>query len=191
MLSSNYNFNNLNEQILHRSSHINDDVTDQSQRNMQNMHYTSLNLTNYFDSQLQPDHINFVTKNPGLEYSGLIGPGLGPTSVDNENKLLWGTEIERPLEKLQLFTRPFLTVPYLGRGWGDPTLESQLQQGDYVNNKKSTSTVPEENMDMPNTFPLIQSNKIEEIALGGWNRGGVDTRITGDEYFSKNRFVPN
>jgi hypothetical protein len=91
--------------------------------------------------------------------------------------------MERSYEKVQLFTRPFLTVPYLGRGSCDPTLESQLQQGDWVRGKKSVSNLTENNIDTPEAFPLSSSNKVEEIALGGWSRGGVDTRTTVDEYF--------
>ena len=42
------------------------------------------------------------------------------------------------------FTRtPFRIVPYLGRGSGNAVLESKLQQGDMVSNKKSVSTTSE------------------------------------------------
>jgi len=180
---SNYTFNNLGR--------IGDDLTDKSQRNIQNTRYTDLNLTNYFSSNVPTEHVDFVSNTPGLSYNGLSGPGLSGTSVVHENQLFWGTEMERPFEKVQLFTRPFATVPYLGRGSGDPTLESRLQQGDYVNNKKSISNVPEENIDMPNSFPLTTSNQVEEIALKGWSRGGLDTRITGDEYFSNKKIGSN
>ena len=174
MQVSDYLFNNL--------GHINEDVTDKTQRNIQNTRYTNLNITNYF-SEIPNSQVEFVSKVPGLYYAGNIGPGLGPQSIQNENSLLWGTEMERSYEKVQLFTRPFLTVPYLGRGSCDPTLESQLQQGDWVRGKKSVSNLTENNIDTPDAFPLSSSNKVEEIALGGWSRGGVDTRTTGDEYF--------
>ena len=36
-----------------------------------------------------------------------------------------------------------MTVPYLGRGSCDPTIESQLLQGETVRGKKSVSTVME------------------------------------------------
>jgi len=176
MQVSDYLFNNL--------GHINEDITDKTQRNIQNTRYTNLNITNYF-SEIPNSQVEFVSKVPGLYYAGNIGPGLGPQSIQNENSLFWGTEIDRSYEKVQLFTRPFLTVPYLGRGSCDPTLESQLQQGDWVRGKKSVSNLTENNIDTPDAFPLSSSNKVEEIALGGWSRGGVDTRTTGDEYFRK------
>ena len=44
-------------------------------------------------------------------------------------------------EKLQLHQRPFVTVPYLGRGPSKPDLESKLMQGEVITEKKSTSTI--------------------------------------------------
>ena len=141
-------------------------------------------MTNYFSENISSDHIDFVSKQPGLPMNGLSGgPGLGASSVEHESSLFWGSEQERSYGKVQLFTRPFNTVPYLGRGSCDPTLESQLQQGEWIRGKKSVSNTMELNTDMPDSFPLDTSNHIEELSLGGWSRGGLDTRTTGDEYF--------
>ena len=175
---SDYTFNNLGR--------ITQDVTDKTQRNVQNTRYTNLNLTNYFSEGVSGNHVDFVSKQPGLSYNGLMGPGLSGSAVQDENNLFWGTEMERSYEKVQLFTRPFLTVPYLGRGSCDPTVESQLQQGEWVRGKKSVSNVNEKNIDTPEAYPLSSKKHIEELALGGWSRGGIDTRTTGDEYFRKN-----
>ena len=90
--------------------------------------------------------------------------------------------------------RPFLTVPYLGRGSCDPTIESQLQQGDVVRGKKSVTTVMENNFFDLKEYPLEKgladrvqddSQQIQEAALDGWVRGCTSTRETGDKYFSK------
>lgn len=176
------------ECILNSVTRISNDITDTSQFNIQNGKYSNLVLTNYFSDKVSDSHVNFVTQCPGLTYTGYIGPGIGGALVEEQTNLLWRTEQERPLEKLQLFARPFATVPYLGRGSCDPTLESQLLQGEYVRSKKSVYTSDVENSFYePGNYPVpVVQCSVEEIALGGWSRGGVDTRTTGDKYQKTN-----
>jgi hypothetical protein len=94
-------------------------------------------------------------------------------------------EQERPLEKLMLTPRPFVTVPYLGRGSCDPVLESQLQQGELVSDKKSVSTVMEKSFSGYTMYPTdsVMEERVknpefvvQEAALDGWVRGGQATR---------------
>lgn len=174
--------------VFNSLSHMRNDITDRSQSNIQNGNFSNIMLTNYFSDKVTDSHVNFVTQCPGLSYTGYIGPGVGGALVEQETNMLWRTEQERPLEKLQLFARPFATVPYLGRGSCDPTLESQLLQGEYVRSKKSVYTSDvEKSFYEPNNYPVpTVPNSVEEIALGGWSRGGVDTRTTGDKYQESN-----
>lgn len=169
--------------IFNRLGNISDDNTDMTQRSLQNTHFSNLVLTNYFRDKISNEQIEFISKYPGLDNNGVIGPGIGGSLVDGESNLLFSTKQERPLEKLQLFARPFLTVPYLGRGSCDPTLESHLLQGEVIRGKKSVNTIMEQNYATKTIFPLPeQINAVEEVALGGWNRGGADTRTSGDKY---------
>ena len=179
-MQSDYVFNGL--------ARIGNDITDRSQTNIQNGKFSNIMLTNYFSDKVTDSHVNFVTQYPGLSYTGYIGPGVGGALVEQETNMLWRTEQERPLEKLQLFARPFATVPYLGRGSCDPNLESQLLQGEYVRSKKSVYTSDvEKSFYEPGNYPgQVVQNSVEEIALGGWSRGGVDTRTTGDKYHESN-----
>jgi hypothetical protein len=179
-MQSDYVFNSL--------SHISNDKTDNSQFNLQNTRYSNLVLTNYFSDKVSSSQVDFTCQYPGLSYTGYIGPGIGGALVEDENNIFWGSERERPLERLQLFSRPFATVPYLGRGSCDPTLESQLLQGEYVRSKKSVYTPDvEKSFYEPDNYPgPAVVNSVEEVALGGWSRGGVDTRTTGDKYHESN-----
>lgn len=163
---------------------IGNDIGDNTQQNIQNGRYSNLVLTNYFSDKVSSSHVDFVSQYPGLSYNGYIGSGIGGALVEEETDLFWKREQERPLEKLQLFARPFATIPYLGRGSCDPNLESQLLQGEYVRSKKSVYTTDvEKSFYEPDNYPgQTCSNSVEEIALGGWSRGGVDTRTTGDKY---------
>lgn len=173
--------------IFNRLGRIGDDDTDMTQRTLQNGRYSNLVLTNYFRQNVSNDQINFVTSYPSLSYTGVMGPGIGGSVIEQESHLLYGTEQERPLDKIQLFQRPFLTVPYLGRGSCDPNIESQLLQGETVSCKKSVSTVVEQNLSrLPNSMLSSRPLHVEEMALGGWSRGGADTRAAGgDNYNSK------
>jgi hypothetical protein len=123
---------------------------------------------------------------PSVTYNSVNGgSGVGGGVVEYESLLLNQAEQERPLEKVQLMQRMFNTVPYLGRGAGNTDIESQLQQGEIIDHKKSTSTIMEKSF-MPYSMKLIDYNMnervanaaytVEEAAMSGWVRGGSDAR---------------
>lgn len=184
-----YTFNNMGR--------IGMDVTDQSQKTVYNTRFTNYTLSNFFSESLSDNHVKFAVEQPTMNFTSLgLGQGLGPNVVDMDSKLLINTEQERPLEKLQLFERPFLTVPYLGRGSADPSLESQLQQGELVSEKKSVSTIMDKSFAPYTLYPMDTkmeeyvknpANTVQEAALNGWTRGGVSTRdMAGDDGLVKN-----
>jgi hypothetical protein len=177
--------------------HISTDVTDQSQKNLYNTRFTNYTLSNYFSETTSDQHVQFATQQPTLMFTGLsLGNGLNGAVVDNDSELLIKTKQERSLEKLQLLGRPFVTVPYLGRGSCDSTLESQLLQGELVSDKKSVSTIMDKSFSPYTMYPLDANMKehvenpsflIQEMALNGWSRGGNPTRdMSTDEYLAKN-----
>ena len=176
-----YTFNNLGR--------IGYDVTDNTQRNIQNKGYADLVLSNYFSDVRSDSYVNFATDNRGIFYSGTSGVGVGSSVVDVESQMFNRSEQERSYEKLQLFQRPFATVPYLGRGSCDPNLESQLLQGETVRGKKSSSTIMEQHF-TGQTAPVPQKTySVENVALGEW--GGIDTRTSGDKYFDNKNSRPS
>ena len=185
----NYMFNNM--------GHLGQDSVDETQRNVSNTRFTNWTLSNYFSGTLSDSHVQFATQMPTVMFSGTSnGPGLNGGLVDVDSALLLKTEGERPLEKLSLVERPFLTVPYLGRGSCDPSLESQLQQGEIVSDKKSVSTIMDKSFAKYSLYPLDSkaeefvnnpANTVQEAALDGWVRGGVLTRnMSNDDKFKQN-----
>lgn len=175
--ASNHNntFNNLGR--------IGYDITDNTQRNIQNKEYTDIVLSNYFSDMRTNSYVNFASDNRGIFYSGTSGVGINSNAVDIESQMFNRSEQERSYEKLQLFARPFATVPYLGRGSCDPNIESQLMQGEAVRGKKSATTIMEQYFTGQNTPLPPKTYEVESVALGEW--GGMDTRTSGDKYFDK------
>jgi hypothetical protein len=174
MSSFSYTFNNMGRIGL--------DATDLTQRNMHNTRFSNYMLSEFFSDKTTNSQVKFATQQPTMMVSGT---GIASSVIDVNSMLTLKTEQERPLEKLMLYPRPFLTVPYLGRGSCDPTLESQLQQGEIVSDKKSVSTIMEQSFSNYVMYPTDTNMEervknpaynVEEAALNGWVRGGQSSR---------------
>ena len=122
----------------------------------QNQNY---NLENYFASDCSMKiPIKFATSQPGIMYNGTSPVGSGGCVVDDSSKLLFSQNSStHPRSKIDLYQRPFATVPYLGRGSVDPVLESQMQQGEMITNKRTVTRLPEKSyLKYTNTIYLIR-----------------------------------
>lgn len=171
----------LNAYTFNNTGSLKSDFTDQTQQNNQNTRFGNYSVSNYFSDNTSDSQVKFAIQQPGLFVSN---GGVSGTVIDIGSHLIKG-ENERPNEKLQLFERTFRTVPYLGRGGGDPTIESQLQQGELVRNLKSVGTVSELPYIDYASYPMLDeyrqkitnpANSVEEVALDGWIRGGASSR---------------
>ncbi len=175
----------LNRYTFNNVGRLSSDVSDLSQQNLDNTRYAEHNLSN-FNNNVSNHHVKFAVEQPTLNYNGLThGNGLNPIVIDDESKLVIKTSQQRAFEKLQLFQRPFSTIPYLGRGSCDTNIETGLLHGESVSDKKSTSTVMDRSFTDYSLQPEDQkmkefvedpSNTVEEAALSGWVRGGMNTR---------------
>jgi hypothetical protein len=179
-------------------SRIGSDNTDRSQTNLMNSKYNNYMLSTYFSESRSDDHVNFATSQPAIMFSGGPGgasAGVTANTVDVDSFFTIKRENGRSLEKLSLQQRAFASVPYLGRGSCDTTLESQLKQGDIITNKKSVSTVSEQSYMNNQMYPLIDSIKekitnpkylVQESALDGWTRGGSNSRKSEPSHLPSN-----
>ncbi len=184
--TSNYTFYNM--------ARIENDNTTQTQESLQNDRYADYTTTNYFSENATDSQIQFATQQPAVVPNSITGSGVGSEKIENESNLLLETENERNLGRLNLMQRPFLTVPYLGRGSVDPTLELQLKEGELNEQKKSTSTVMTQSFMGYTLYPTNEDMEnrtsdakytVEESAMKGWVRGGEDTRSVGDADLGK------
>ena len=182
-----YTFNNMTS--------IGYDNCDQTQQNIQNNNYANMTLTNYNKNDCyMTKTIDFAVSTPGLNYSGTYETGIGGCQIDENSKLKLDKEL-RPPCKINLIERPYLTVPYLGKGTVDAVIESKLQQGEQLSSKKTTFNMPEKSYLNYLYTPMIPkleqevkdpSNKIESMASSSWVRGGIPSRelTKNQEYFN-------
>lgn len=170
----------------------NDDPT-KTQDEIQSANYYGLASGNPFatDYSNEEAQVHFANEHVGMVLGNVHGRGVGANQVGDENSLLLDSEQGRSLSRLSLMQRQFATVPYLGRGSVDPTLESQLLQGDAMKDKKS-ATPSEDTFMQHGLHPekqefdqKIQSKPMLETATNA-PRGGANTReINADYYDSK------
>ena len=164
---------------------IENDPTTETQHTIQNTRYANYNITNFFSENPQQS-IQFATSQPAIVPNNMShGNGLGASNIDADSLLLLKTEQQRALGRLNLVQRPFVAVPYLGRGAGDTTLELQLKQGETATDRKSVSTVMSKSFIDRTFYPTTPEmeervsdtrNTVEESAMDGWIRGGSLTR---------------
>jgi hypothetical protein len=152
---------------------------------------------NYFAADCSMKNAKaLATTQPGIMYNGGYNSGAGGCNIDNSSELLIGTIQTHPRCHIDLFQRPFATVPYLGRGAVNPVMESQIQQGEQIVNKRSVNNLSEKSYIKYHQTPLLPAvqerinnpaNQIENVASDGWIRGGVPSReLTKDtDYVNK------
>ncbi len=153
------------------------DSADFSQKSLMNNRFSEYSTANFFLDDPKRDHVHFATSQPNIMNNA--NNGINPGVVDAESHLLLKREQERSLEKLHLLQRPFLTVPYLGRGTVDPLIESQLRQGEMVSQFKSVNTIMDKSF-MDYTMTPTEASRpelrhVEEDGLD-WTRGGILSR---------------
>ena len=169
-------------------SRIGDDSCGLSQKNIQNTSQSNYLLTNFFAQDCgMKKPIEFATSQPNVNFSGSHQVGVGGCNIDANSDLLIGTINTNPKCRISLYERPFKTVPYLGRGSSNPVLESHIQQGDMMQNKKSINPSTEQSYMPYSNYPLLPSiensitnpaNLVEGVAAEGWIRGSSLERIT-------------
>jgi hypothetical protein len=178
-IASNYTFDSI--------SRIGNDSCYMDQNNIQNVRAANYLLQNYFASDCTMSNpIGFATNQPGVNYTGGHQVGAGGCNIDQNTQMMVGSLGGlHPKCRIMLQQRPFATVPFLGKGYVDPLVEAQVQQGEYIENKKSLNHVSEVNWASYSQTPLLAdvANRvtnpsfcIESDAKSDWVRGGVASR---------------
>ena len=175
---SNYTFDNM--------SRIGNDSCCIDQNTIQNSQACNYLLQNYFSADCSMKNAKaLATTQPCINYSGGYGLAVGGCNVQESSRLMLGGVQTHPRCRIDLYQRPFATVPFLGRGSVDPILESQIQQGENITNKRTVTKLTEQSYLKYHTTPLLPevkeniqnpANLVEGVASEGWIRGGVPSR---------------
>ncbi len=121
---------------------------------------------------------NTVNIKNGFGVSGIDGCNI---EIDNELRIKSGNVITNDKNINQLFSRPFLTVPYMGRGTGNPCFDTMIKPGEDTYQAKACNV---KNQDT-NFIPLVKCLKkniqnpkhlITEDVDNNWIRGGLPSR---------------
>lgn len=169
-------FNNL--------TRIGTDSCNVSQSDLQNENQINHLLDNSYKNCRMTDTINIATSQPNVNYNGPHQVGFDGCNIDDNSKLLHGGQTKTK-DRNTLYERQFLSVPYLGRGIYNPSLESDVQRGDVAFNKKTVNMNSEKTHLNHRHYPLLPSlkssmnnpsNFVEGVADKNWVRGGVPSR---------------
>jgi hypothetical protein len=182
---------------LHNLTSLHDDSCELTFREKQSGGPGIYSLNQYRDCECGvPKVVETASSNPEVQFRD--GYGVSECFIDEDSELRVGQTRKNPKCPNQLFTRPYATVPYMGRGSGNSFLESQLRPGEATAEKKQCNTlagITIPNVD-PNAMPMIDHIRnsiqdpkhiIPEEALTGWVRGGAPSRqiVRDIEYMEK------
>lgn len=168
---------------INQTNRIHDDPCDQTVQARE-----SLGPGSYFTTNLVPA----ASESAAIAYQqpamiGAAGYGWSAAQINADSLLrLHAVQTNSPHAPIRarVQARPFVTVPYMGRGKGDAMLESQFWQPAWVRSDKSSGTISDafyENQFTP-MIPHVAQNVqnpahiIQEDASRGWVRSGIPSR---------------
>jgi len=162
----------LNSDLCYRTEHTKQSVGPANYM-LSNFHHCDCDMN---------EVINTATDNPYMVFKD--GYGVSECNINDSNQLRIGKVRKYPKCNNQLFERPYLTVPYMGRGSGNSEVETKLLPGEDTNQKRQCNTLSGITID--NYFtPLVKNlkdnvqkpnNLIQEVVDENWTRGGVPSR---------------
>ena len=165
---------------LNRLTHTKDDACGIQQYFRQSVGPGAYTTTNLVPSAKD---VNPLAVNNLLIYPR-DGYGSNNMQIDSESILKNQPEFNNNRCNIRAQARPFLSVPYMGGGRGNPDVESLLIHAEQVRQGKECGTVTEQTFEGQYT-PLIPSikaniqkpeNLVTEVAMPGWVRGGLPSR---------------
>jgi len=150
----------------------------------QSMGPGSYGINNHYDCECEaPTTMRNATDNVMMFFKN--GHDVGSCVIDESSNMRIGASRKFPKCPNQLFSRPYKTVPYMGRGAGNMVMESQITPGEDTSVKRSCNTLS--GVSIPHYFtPLVPhldyniqnpEHIVEEVVDEGWVRGGSNSRL--------------
>ena len=168
---------------IQQFTRIHDDPCDQAVQNKESAGPGSYQVTNLVPAGAEA--FNVAYQQPYVQSNAGYGWSASQINTDSalRNHAIQTNSPHAPIRS-RVQPRPFVTVPYMGRGKGDADLETQLQQPAFVRQSKDCGTISEtlyQNQFTP-MIPHVKANiqnpvhLIPEDASKGWIRAGIPSR---------------
>ncbi len=168
---------------IQQFTRVHDDPCDQTVQNQESAAPGTYKLTNLVPASSQTFPLAY--QQPIVPAAA--GYGWNAAAIDSDsvlrNHAIQTNSPHCPL-RARVQARPFTTVPFMGRGKGDATLESRLQMSQFVRQGKDCGTISDtfyENQFTP-LIPYVAQNVqnpvhlIPEVASKDWVRAGIPSR---------------
>ena len=186
---------------VHGETDLTSDSCLQKERTRQSVQTSDYMLSNYRQCDCEIDTVlSNASQNRGLLVQD--GYGINGCTVDGDSRLRIGNVESRPKPCQQLFTRPYATVPYMGRGSGNSDVESFLKSSKQTHQQGTVSILDNQVRTFNNHMvPLVENlqqqvqNPINLIPYDNdktWVRGGTPSRqIVKDlDYYERSHDSP-
>ena len=141
-------------------------------------------VTNLYDCEcLMPNTIKNATDNLSMPFKNGVGTEA-PCVVDEGSLLRIGKNRRYPRCKMQLFERPYKTIPLMAKGVFVPDSESELIFAEDTKVKRSCNSLS--GISVPHQYTCLidhiaynvqnEQHIVQEAVEPSWRRGGNDTR---------------
>ena len=193
---------NLNKLNLNNRTRLGEERCYNTTRDLQNHSTSTYMVSNYKDCDCPAKNIRDIAMSePTITYRD--GYGWSSTdgcNIDDDSKVRNAQNLTNMRYIQQLNTRPYNTVPYMGRGTTNPVLENKMRTGEDTGQRKQCNTLSGIYIDrfvplVPCLAENIQNpvHLVTEIARPDWVWGGMPSRdlIRNSNYLSKCGYVKN
>lgn len=169
------------DMVINSFTRVRDDGCEVATKIQDSMGPGSYMTTNLTPAQMTAQRVELP--NPTL--LGREGYGFNNKAIDDDSKLRTNQTQEGRLRcPLHVQSRPFATVPYMGRGRLNADIESGLIYSEFARVERPCGTVTETFFDgqftplVPHLAKHIQNpaNLIPEVAAQGFLRSGIPSR---------------
>ncbi len=164
--------------MFDKLSRMGDDPATSSQRNIMNNSYSGYQLFNPYTDNSVEQALGVATNQPSMFVKGTNG--LSPFGGNiTQSTMLERSILTNPHIKITLQERPYKTVPYLGKGNVDVTVENQLKWGDTMREQKSVVQLGEHTYLDLDKYPLhgyVKKSVNDRVTVNGQWSNGVNTR---------------
>ena len=189
MSSNCLNFSDFKPLNYNKNANLNDDACAVQTRMDRSQIPGKYSLNNFHSCKCTaPQQRNLALSQPTVNFQDGYGwTSMNGCNIDTDSKFRNNpNKLTNKNCKTILATRPYATVPYMGRGVGNPKIELQLKEGTDTYQSRPNLDLTEENVTdfaftpmVPNLKKNVQNpvHLIPEVADKGWVRGGIPSRL--------------